>query len=305
MAEPELDVVTGAYSFTGKYIAQRLLTLGRRVKTLTGHPGREHPFGETVPAEPFRFDDPAALAASLEGAATLYNTYWIRFEYGGMTFDRAVANTEALLRAAAEAGVRRVVHISIAHADEQSPFPYYRAKWKAEQAVRESGLPWAIIRPTVLFGAEAILFNNIAWLLRKFPVFAVPGSGDYRLQPVCVEDVAELAVTAGAGQGRTVVNAAGPETYTFDELIRLIAKRIGARARLLHVKPERALHLTRVIAGLVDDVLLTEDEVGGLRANLLVSPDPPTGRRCFSEWLTAHADRLGRSYFSELQRHFR
>src|SRR5512134_197749 len=197
MAKAELDVVTGAFSFTGKYIARRLLALGRQVKTFTGHPGREHPFGNAVTAMPFQFEDPDALRDGLADAHTLYNTYWIRFEHGRMTFARAVAHTAALLDAARQAGVRRVVHISVAHADEASPYPYFRAKGDGERLVRDSGISYAILRPTVLFGTEGILFNNIAYMLRRFPAFAIPGKGDYRLQPIYVDDLAELAVNAG------------------------------------------------------------------------------------------------------------
>jgi NADH dehydrogenase len=304
MKDTELDVVTGAFSFTGKYITRRLLAVGNRVKTLTGHPDRNHPFGEAVPAAPFNFENPAALTASLAGATTLYNTYWIRFERGQVTFDRAVANTKVLLKAAREAGLRRIVHISIARADEHSPFPYYRAKKQAERAVRESGLSWVIVRPTVLFGKESILFNNIAWLLRRFPVFAVPSSGRGLLQPVHVDDVAELAVEAGQGETCQCIEAAGPEVFAYDEVVGLIAKTIGSHARLLRVKPQRLLQFTRLINGLVHDVLLTADEIEALTHDLLVSPTTPSGHTAFSRWIKRHADTLGTSYHSELARHF-
>jgi len=304
MKDTELDVVTGAFSFTGKYITRRLLAAGKRVKTLTGHPDRDHPFGDAVPAVPFNFDDPAALTASLAGATTLYNTYWIRFEQGQSTFERAVANTRVLLKAARGAGLRRVVHISIAHADERSPFPYYRAKKQAERAVQESGLSWVIVRPTVLFGKENILFNNIAWLLRHFPAFAVPASGQGLLQPVDVEDVARLAVEAGQREASQCIEAAGPEFFAFDEVVRLIAETIGSHARLLRAKPQRLLLFTRFINSMVHDVLLTADEIEALSHNLLVSSTPPAGRTVFSRWLKQHADTLGTTYRSELARHF-
>lgn len=304
MKDTELDVVTGAFSFTGKYITRRLLAAGKGVKTLTGHPDRDHPFGDAVPAVPFNFDDPAALTASLAGATTLYNTYWIRFEQGQSTFERAVANTRVLLKSARDAGLRRVVHISIAHADERSPFPYYRAKKQAERAVQESGLAWVIVRPTVLFGKENILFNNIAWLLRHFPVFAVPASGQCLVQPVDVEDVAELAVEAGQREASPCIEAAGPEVFAFDEMVGLIAKTIGSHARLLRAKPQRLLLFTRFINSMVHDVLLTGDEIEALAHDLLVSSAPPAGRTLFSRWLKQHAATLGSTYHSELARHF-
>lgn len=305
MAKAELDVVTGAFSFTGKYIARRLLALGRQVKTLTGHPGREHPFGDAVTAMPFQFEDPEALRDGLAGADTLYNTYWIRFEHGQMTFAKAVAHTATLLEAARQAGVRRIVHISIAHADEGSPYPYFRAKGETERLVRESGLSYAILRPTVLFGTEGILFNNIAWMLRRFPVFAIPGKGDYRLQPIYVDDLAELAVNAGQEKSSLTLDAAGPETLTFDELIRLMAKQVGSHARLLYLRPERALKLIRMVGGLVGDVVLTPEEIDGLMRDMLVSQSPPTGHTLFSNWLKQHATSLASVYYSEIERHYR
>lgn len=304
MAKPELNVVTGAFSFTGKYIARRLLALGQQVKTLTGHPGREHPFGDAVTAMPLQFEDPAALRTSLAGAATLYNTYWIRFEHGRMTFAQAVAHTATLLDAARQAGVRRVVHISVAHADEASPYPYFRAKGEVERLVRQSGLSYAILRPTVLFGLESILFNNIAWMLRRFPAFAVPGKGSYRLQPIYVDDLAELAINAAHQDKPLVFDAAGPETFTFDELIQLMAKRVGSHARLLHLRPERAMQLIRMVGGLVGDLVLTREEIDGLMQDMLVSTGPPAGHTLFSGWLRQHAAALGSSYFSEIERHY-
>jgi uncharacterized protein YbjT (DUF2867 family) len=300
-----LSVVTGAYSFTGRYIARRLLDRGERVRTLTGHPDRDHPFGDSVPAFPYSFDDPGALAAALEGAETFYNTYWIRFEHGEATFDQALERTERLLSAARRAGVARVVHISTVHADPASPFPYFRAKGEAEVLIRESGLSSAILRPTVLFGAESVFFNNIAWALRTFPMFAVPGSGRYQVQPVYVDDVAELAIAHGRGEQGVEVTAAGAEIFAFDELLKLLAKRTGGHSRLLHVRPERALQMTKVIEGMVNDILLTRDEVDGLIRGLLVSEEPATGRTSFREWLERHGDELGASYFSELARHYR
>jgi NADH dehydrogenase len=305
MAQQELNVVTGAFSFTGKYIARRLLALGKQVKTLTGHPDREHSFGQSIAARPFHFEDPAALAANLAGAVTLYNTYWVRFEHGRLTFARAVAQTATLLEAARQAGVRRVVHISVAHADAASPYPYFRAKGEAERLVQESGLSYAILRPTVLFGMESILFNNIAWMLHKFPAFAIPGKGDYRLQPVYVDDLAELAVNAAHQDVPLACDAAGPEAFTFDELIRLMARRVGSHARILHLRPERALKFIRMIGGLVGDIVLTREEIDGLMQNMLASHEPPTGHTLFSSWLKQHARSLGSSYFSEIERHYR
>jgi len=302
---PELDVVTGAFGYTGKYVTRRLLDRGRRVITLTGHPDRPNPFGDHVKAYPFNFDKPEELVRSLQGAATLYNIYWVRFPRGKTTFDLAVENTKTLIRAAEMAGIRRIVHVSITNASIDSPFPYFRGKGLVEKAIINSKLSYAIIRPTVIFGLEDILINNIAWILRSFPVFAVPGFGDYRVQPVFVEDVAEIAVRAARKEENMIIDAVGPEVYTFDELVRLIAEKIHRRRRIIHLRPKLAFFLSKLVGYGVRDVVLTWDEVRGLMANLLVSESPPTGWTSLEEWLDQNSERVGTRYASEMARHYR
>ncbi len=301
----ELNVVTGAFSYTGKYITRRLLSMGKRVKTLTGHPNHESPFGDIVSVSPFSFDNPGQLRESLQGATTLYNTYWVRFSHGQVTFDKAVENTRTLIKAAEAAGVCRIVHISITNPSEKSPFSYFRGKALVEKAITHSRLSYAIVRPTVIFGPEGILINNIAWLLRRFPIFATSGTGDYRIQPVFVEDAAEIAVNAGSGDDNMVIDAVGPEIYTFDELVRLIADKIHSRARIVHVRPWLVLFIARLIGYTVKDVIITRDEIEGLMSELLISEGPSTGHTRLSEWLEQHADGVGVKYISDLKRHYR
>jgi len=305
METPDLNIVTGALSYTGKYITQKLLSMGKRTRTLTGHPNRQNPFGNQVSVAPFNFDNPAELVKSLQGASTLYNTYWVRFSYGQITYDKAVSHTKTLINAAKEAGIRRIVHISITNATEESPFPYFEGKGILEKFIIHSNLSYAIIRPTVIFGHEDILINNIAWFLRRFPVFAVMGKGDYQLQPVFVEDVAEVAVNAAQYNENIIIDAVGPEIYTYNELIRLIADKIHSRAKIIHLKPKLALFLSKLIGRMVNDVVLTRDEIDGLLSNLLISQSPPTGRTSLSDYLDKHVDIVGKRYVSELERHYR
>ncbi|MDP9223026.1 MAG: NAD(P)H-binding protein [Actinomycetota bacterium] len=304
MEHGDLDVVTGAFGYTGRYIAERLLSMGRTVRTLTGHPDRPNPFGDRVSVASYDFEDRDRLAAHLRGATTLYNTYWVRFPHGDVTFERAVLNTETLIGAAVQAGVRRIVHVSITNPSEDSPFSYFRGKAGLERSIRHSGLSCAIIRPTVIFGREDILINNIAYLLRRLPVFGVPGSGTYRVRPVSVEDVAALCVQAGQRDKSEVIDAVGPETFTFEELVRLIAKSIGSKARIVHVPPAMALGASRILGYLVKDVVVTRDELDGLMGNLVVTDGPPTGQRRLSDWLTENAARVGVTYASEVSRHY-
>ncbi len=296
--------ITGAYSYTGKYVAARLLEGGEQAISLTGHPHRPDPFAGRVPAYPLDFNDEDGLARSLAGADVLVNTYWVRFDRGANTQARAVENTRKLIGAAARAGVRRVVHISITNPSADSPLPYFAGKAANERTVVASGMSYAILRPTVLVGPEDILINNIAYLLRRFPVFALPGDGSYCLQPVYVGDVADLAVQAVYSPESYVIDAVGPDILTFGEMVQLIGRKIGCLRPLIPVPPSLALLGAQALSMLVGDVLLTRDEVDGLMANLLVSPDPPLGKTRLANWLEQNRDAVGRHYASELRRHY-
>jgi len=305
MEQRGFDVVTGAFSFTGRFIARRLLAEERRVKTLTNHPQRAGAEDITAEVAPLQFADRAALVESLRGADVLYNTYWVRFRHGRVRFGDAVANTRILVGAARDAGVRKVVHISVSNPSVDSPLDYYAGKARAENAVRESGLQWAIVRPTLIFGTGNILINNIAWLLRRLPVFGIPGRGDYRLQPVAGEDVAEIATWAAAQGGNVTVDAAGPDIIYYSEMVESIAIAVGRHPRFVYISPRNAVRAAGIIGRLVRDVTLNEPELQGLMQELLVSREKPRGTRRLDNWLLSNADTIGRSYASELERHWR
>jgi nucleoside-diphosphate-sugar epimerase len=303
--ETNFSVVTGAFGYSGKYIARKLLDCNQTVFTLTGHPNRPNVFGRRIQALPFHFNQPESLANSLQGADALYNTYWVRFNHGNQTFARAVANTKTLFQAAKSAGVGRIVHISITNPSTTSNLPYFRNKALLEAYLQQLEVPFGIVRPTVVFGKEDILINNIAYLLRRMPVFAVPGSGKYCLQPIYVEDLAEICIETAHARENTCLDAAGPEIFTFEELIRLLQKAVGSHARIIHLPPRLALFFSKVFGVLLNDVLLTRDELSGLMDQLLVSIDAPTGRTRFSNWIMDHAQSLGANYASELGRHYK
>jgi len=303
--EPGFDVVTGAFSFTGRAIARRLLSEERRVRTLTNHPKRPGSEEIKVDVAPLQFADRAALVESLRGADVLYNTYWVRFRHGKLSFGDAIANTRILAGAAAEAGVRKIVHISVSNPSIDSDLDYYAGKARTEEIIRTSGLRWAIVRPTLVFGAGDILINNIAWLLRRLPVFLIPGDGGYRVQPVAIEDVAEIATWAAEQSDNVTVDAAGPDTVTYGELVEGIAIAVGRRPRFVYTSPRLTLLAGRVVASRMRDVMLTEEELRGLMEELLVSHEKPRGTRRMDNWLLTNAETLGRTYASELDRHWR
>lgn len=297
-------VITGAFSYTGKYATRILLDRGHKIRTLTFHPERANPFGESVQVFPYNFDHPDRLIETLRGASTLINTYWVRFPRGEMTFEAAVQNTRTLIKAAKDAGVERIVHVSIANPSLESPLGYYKGKAQLEQDVIGSGLSYAILRPTVIFGLEDILINNIAWFARRFPVFGIPGDGRYSIRPIYVEDMAQLIANSVGQQGNTVLDAVGPETFTFEELVRLIAAQVGCSVRLVHLPTPLAYVCTRVTGWFVGDVVLTWEEYKGLMANLLAPEGPASGKTRLTEWLAANREHVGERYASEVARHY-
>jgi NADH dehydrogenase len=298
----ETHVVTGAYGYSGKYIATRLLAQGKQVRTLTNSTYRANPFGDRITASSYHFADPQKLVAFLEGTSVLYNTYWVRFDHRDFTYRTAVENTISLFAAAKKAGVRRIVHISITNPSLDSELEYFSGKAQLEQELMNSGISYAILRPTVLFGEEDILINNIAWVLRRMPIFGVFGDGNYRLQPIYVGDLAKIAVQEGRGEDKVIIDAIGPETFTFRELVGEIADIIGVRRAIISVPPELGYLVGSLLGKFVGDVFLTREEIAGLMQNLLYTTSPPVGETRLTLWAGEHADTLGLRYSSELAR---
>jgi NADH dehydrogenase len=254
---------------------------------------------------PYRFEDPPALTRSLEGITTLYNTYWVRFERDETTYAKAVANSKALFEAARRAGVVRVVHLSIANPSVDSPLPYYRGKALVEQALAAADVPYSIVRPTWIFGGRhEVLANNIAWILRRMPIFFVPGDGRYPVQPVHIDDLAHICLGAAHGPSDVIMDAAGPDTMSFDELVRAIRQAVGRRTPILHASPAVMAVLARALGVVMRDVVLTPEEIRGLTWGLLASHQPVLGQTSFLEWLKESGPALGREYANELNRHF-
>ena len=294
--------VTGAFGYSGRYITQRLLDQGHEVITLTNSVNRENPFGARIRAFPFHFDQPDRLRDSLRGVEVLINTYWVRFDHRLFTHHGAVANTKTLFQAARAAGVRRIVHVSITNPDIHSPLPYFSGKAELELALESLGVSYCILRPTVLFGKEDVLVNNIAWSLRHLPVFGVFGRGDYRLQPICVDDLAALAVQKALGDRNEVINAIGPETFTYRGLATAIRDQLGLKCLIVSVPPGVGYWGCRLVGLLVKDVVITREEIQGLMEERLYVDDSPQGTVRLTDWIAQHKATLGRHYTSEMAR---
>ena len=294
--------VTGAFGYSGRYIAKRLLAAGHEVVTLTNSMHRANPFGEKITVFPFHFEEPQKLRDSLRGVHALVNTYWVRFDHRLFTHGQAVANTKILFAAAKEAGVRRIVHVSITNPDETSDLPYFRGKAELESSLKGLGVSFCILRPTVLFGKEDVLINNIAWALRHLPVIGVFGSGEYRLQPIHVDDLAQSAAQKVEGGGDEVIEAIGPETFTYRELVARVGFGLGVKRPIISVPPGLGYWGCRLVGLFVGDVVITREEIRGLMEGRLYVDAPPLGATKLTEWIDHHRDTLGRRYTSEMAR---
>ena len=300
-----LDAVTGAFGFTGRSLAEGLLARGRRVVTLSRRSGAGDSLAARIGVHPLDFGRPDVLATALDGVDTLFNTYWMRFPRAGRTFDDAVAESVVLFEAARRAGVRRIVHVSVVNADEHGETAYVRGKGRLERLLTSSELPFSIVRPTLTYGPNDILINNLAWALRRLPVYGMPGRGRYRIQPVHVDDVARICIEVADDAPGGTVDAAGPDTFEYRELVALVRRAIGSRSIVLPMPTFAVLAAGRALGLLVRDVVLTRDELRELTSGLLASSVPPLGGIRLSEWLPEQADALGRRWSSELARNYR
>jgi uncharacterized protein YbjT (DUF2867 family) len=294
--------VTGAFGYSGRYITEHLLEAGHDVITLTDSFRRPNPFGEKVAAFPYHFEEPAKLCDSLRGVEALVNTYWVRFDHRLFTHAQAVTNTKILFAAAKEAGVRRIVHVSITNPDSASPLPYFRGKGELESTLKGFGVSYCILRPTVLFGKEDVLINNIAWSLRHLPVVGVFGAGDYKLQPINVDDLAQAAARKAEGTSDEIIEAIGPETFTYRELVAKVRCALGVRRPIISVPPALGYWSCRLIGLFVRDVVITREEIQGLMEGRLFVDALPLGATKLTDWILQHKDTLGLHYTSEMAR---
>lgn len=296
--------VTGAYGYSGQYIARRLLDAGHEVLTLTNSPHRANPFGEHIKAFQYNFSKPAELEKSLRSVDVLINNYWVRFDKPPQfTFAQALANSKVLFDAAKRASVGRIIHISITNPDPESTLPYFRGKAEMEDHLKSTGISYAILRPTVMFGKEDILINNIAWVLRYLPVFGIYGDGRYRLQPIYVDDLAAAVVERLTGEADETIDAIGPETFRYREMVEMISREVDSHSLIVPMSPMLAYQSVRLLGWLVGDVITTWDEVKGLmRERLYVDSSPPLGHTKLSDWVRASRQQLGQRYTSEMCR---
>ncbi len=299
--------VTGAWSYLGRHITQALQARGQTVRSLTSRAiPADDPFQGAVQAYPLHGEQ-ESLVHALDGVDTLYNTYWVRHTRPPIghrgpwtTHEAAVARSRHLIDAAQAAGVKRLVHVSITQPDAASPFPYFRGKAAVEAYIRHSGLSYAILRPACFFGAHDILINNIAYAVRRFPLFCLPRPLGYRVRPIHVQDMATLMCTYGADTTNGVWDACGPEQYPFDQLVQQMGQWLTGRRPRLVPLPSALCHILYRIAGQVlRDTILSREELQALAADHLSSTAPPLGTTRLSTWVQAHREDLGLTFRPE------
>jgi len=296
-------MVTGAFSFTGRHVAKRLLEEGEEVRTMTRFPQSASPFAEAVPAVPFDYDDVGALTQALRGCDRLINTYWRRQPEGNLGYDRVVQQSKNLFAAAKAVGIERIVHMSI-NDPHGKKFPYFRAKCATERAVRECTVSSVVVRPQLVFGDGELLINNLAWTLRQSRLAAVPGDGQYLMQPIHASDYAELIVGLSRNRRDGVVNGVGPDVMTYDDMVSMVGNAIGRKPRILHVHPKFFDRVARLINRFVEEPTVLDYEVYGCLVENGVVPREPQGTRRLVDWLRDHADSLGRRYADQDRRPF-
>jgi NADH dehydrogenase len=211
----------------------------------------------------------------VEGTDAVVNTVGHYVERGRATFE-AIHGQGALhvARASAMAGVRRLVHISGIGADAGSASPYVRARATGERLVREAFPGATILRPSVMFGPEDAFFNQLAALTRIMPILPLFGSGDVRLQPVYVSDVAEAvgrALAIDAAQGRTY-ELGGPRAYSYKALLQLLLRQLGRR-RLLMPVPYAAWELLATLMAPLPKRPISRDQVVLMKHDNVVGPE--------------------------------
>lgn len=265
--------LTGSTGFVGKATIRALAGHGFTVRCLVregsesdleGVEGVERVSGDVL--------EPEWLVQFVKGcSAVIHLVGIIREQPGrGVTFERLhTTATTNMLSVAREAGVKRYVHMSALGARANGSSAYHRTKWRAEEAVRQSGLDWTIFRPSVIFGPGDEFVTRLAQMVRRLPVVPVLGDGRYRLQPVCVEHVAEgfaRSLLSGTPVGRTY-DVTGPQPYPFDDILDLIGLLLGRPAvRKLHAPMELVKTVTRGLQWLpaypvtMDQISMLEEE---------------------------------------------
>jgi uncharacterized protein YbjT (DUF2867 family) len=272
--------VFGGSGFLGRAIVRRLIEGGAEVRVAVRHPERAAFRTEAGAVTAMRADvwEEVSVAPAVAGADAVVNTVGHYVERGRASFEAIHGKgAQHVARAAAAAGVPRLVHISGIGADERSESSYVRARAVGERLVREAFPEATILRPSVMFGPEDAFFNQLAAIARVMPVLPLFGTGEVRLQPAYVGDVAEAvarALASDAAKGKTF-ELGGPHTYSYRALLELLLQQTGRRRPLLPV-PYGAWELIAAVMAPLPKRPISRDQVVLMKQDNVVAPDAPS-----------------------------
>ena len=303
-------LVTGAFSFTGSFISRELLKSNDEISTFTNHPNENKEYFSQVRVFPYCFNEYQKMVDYLKDISIVINTYWIRFPKRGVTWENAISNSKILFDACRDAGVGKIIHISVTNPSLKSPYPYFKGKARVEDYLRSCNVQYVIIRPALIFSEGDILINNMAWIMRRSPVFGIFGSGKFKVQPISQEDLAKIVVQNVNSdlKNNSIIDAIGPETLEFKQLLRLITDSTGSKTLILpfwgYLKWIPFV-FSKLFGYLLRDVLLTRHEMNALIDNLLLTDSPSLGSQSIKKWLKENGDELGKFYAHEINRHYK
>jgi uncharacterized protein YbjT (DUF2867 family) len=261
--------VTGATGFVGGHLAERLRAAGDEVVPLSRRTGFDL-------ARP----DVAALAEALEGCAAVVHTAGINREIGRQTYDAVhIRGTRALVAAARAAGVEHISLVSFLRARPDGPTAYHRSKWAAESIVREGGVPFTVLKCSMIYGRGDHMLDHLSRALFTFPIFSPVGLTERPLRPVAVDDVARILVAAAHGDPRLIdqtVAVLGPDTVRLSDVVRRVARIVGRRPRQLPSPVAAHLVLARIWEATMRVPLLSVAQVHILAEGVVEpAPDAP------------------------------
>lgn len=266
--------VTGGTGFVGRHAVRALADAGHEVVAISRRPRPAH-LPERVSFVRADVTKDNGLAGAFAGCDTVIHLVAVILEHGKATFDAVIrGGTERVAAAASDAGVTHLIYQSANGADPDPAFPYLLSKWAGEEAVIGSGVPYTVLRPSLIFGDGDGFFTLLARLIKLTPVTVVAGDGSALFQPISIDDVTRcmtLAVERGAS-GR-VHPIGGPEHLSYDDIVRIIKRTLGLHRYTVHLPVQALKPPAFVMQTLLPRPPVTLDQLQMLKLNNIMRLD--------------------------------